>query len=99
MLHQVKEYLRASAALQTIRHNFISTCGPILFNCLPKELRSMTDCSALKFKNNLDKFLVDLPDESDIPGQTSLCPTNRIKDQVSWNRQLGYQQADIPMFT
>ena len=48
---------RASAALQTIWYNLLSTRGPILFNSLPKELRNLSGCPLLTFKNKLDKLL------------------------------------------
>ena len=32
--------------------------GPILFNCLPKEIRNKKGCGVEEFKENLDKFLL-----------------------------------------
>ena len=84
---------RASAALQTIRYNFLSTRGPILFNSLPKELRNLSGCPLLTFKNKLDKLLISLPDEPCILGSTTNGASNSIKDQIK------NQQADIQLFT
>ena len=82
----------APAALQTIRHNFITTRGPILFNCLPKEIRNITGSTVLNFKSKLDKFISTIPDEPCLPGYTTLSQSNSLKDQINWNRG---QQADI----
>ena len=37
--------------------------GPKLFNCLPKAIRNLTNCSKDAFKQQLDKFLCTVPDE------------------------------------
>ena len=43
--------------------------GPILFNCLPKEIRNKKGCGVEEFKENLDKFLLQtIPDEPKIGG-------------------------------
>ena len=83
----------ASTALHTIRYNFLSTRGPILFNSLPKELRNLSGCPLLTFKIKLDKFLASIPDEPCVPGATTNAESNSIKHQIS------YQQADIRLFT
>lgn len=82
-----------SVALQSIRHNFLSTRGPILFNSLPKELRNLSGCPVLEFKKKLDKFLVSVPDEPSVLGATTNAASNSIKHQIN-NRQ-----ADIGLFT
>jgi len=82
-----------SVALQSIRHNFLSTRGPILFNSLPKELRNLSGCPVLEFKKKLDKFLVFVPDEPSVLGATTNAASNSIKHQIN-NRQ-----ADIGLFT
>ena len=83
----------SSVALQTIRHNFLSTRGPILFNSLPKELRNLSGCPLLTFKKKLDKFLVSVPDEPCVPGTATNMASNSIKHQIN------NQQADIGLFT
>lgn len=85
---------RATAALQTIRYNFISIRGPLLFNALPKELRNLSGCSVLTFKRQLDKLLTSLPDEPCVPGSMTNCASNSFKDQIALH-QLAHLQADI----
>lgn len=42
--------------------------GKIAFNKLPKEIRNQTAMRVDKFKNILDKFLEQIPDEPNVPG-------------------------------
>lgn len=49
--------------IQSIRFNSMGVNGPRLFNCLPRQLRNMTDCSVGSFKAALDKHLATIPDE------------------------------------
>lgn len=72
---------RAPTALQTIRHNFITTHGPILFHYLPKEVRNTT---VLTFKTKLDKLISTIPDE---PVTTRL-PINLSNQQLKRPNQL-----------
>ena len=47
--------------------------GPILFNCLSKEIRNKKGCGVEEFKENLDKFLLQtIPDEPKIGGAMPL---------------------------
>ena len=89
----VKARTGSTTALQTIRHNFLSTKGPILFNSLPKELRNLSGCPLLTFKNKLDKLLSSIPDEPCVLGATTNAESNSIKHQIH------NQQADIRLFT
>ena len=41
-----------------------------LFNCLPKEIRDLTNCSKDVFKKHLDNYLRTVPDEPQISGYT-----------------------------
>ena len=70
--------------IKAIRHGSFTYRGPRLFNCLPAELRNLTKCSVDTFKNALDKFLANIPDEPLIPGLTSLrqIETNSLVDWV-----------------
>ena len=55
-----------SEKVKTLRHNFFSHSGPRLFNLIPGEIKSAQ--TLLTFKNNLDRFLMKIPDYPPIPG-------------------------------
>ena len=59
--------------------------GPKLFNCVPKSLRNLTQCTKDKFKNKLDKYLRTVPDEPLVSGYTNLrrADTNSLGDMVT----------------
>ena len=59
--------------IQSIRFNSMRVNGPQLFNCLPRQLRNMTDCSVGSFKAALDKHLATIPDESRLGKLIRLC--------------------------
>ena len=42
--------------------------GPTLFNSLPQSVRNITKCSVEYFKQKLDDFLTNIPDEPKIGG-------------------------------
>ena len=46
--------------------------GPKLFNCLPKDLRNLTNCKKEVFKGKLDRYLRTVPDEPLVSGYTNL---------------------------
>ena len=46
--------------------------GPKLFNCLPKAIRNLNNCTKDAFKRQLDKFLCTVPDEPLVSGYTGL---------------------------
>ena len=59
------------------REQSFQVAGPILFNCLPKEIRNKKGCGVEEFKENLDKFLLQtilqtIPDEPKIGGAMPL---------------------------
>ena len=53
----------ASHRTKTLRFNSMGINGPRLFNCLPRQLRNITDSSVDSFKAALDKHLSTVPDE------------------------------------
>ena len=59
-----------------------------LFNCLPKELRDMSNCSKETFKHCLDDFLRTVPDEPLISGYTQYrrAESNSLIDMVKFAR-------------
>ena len=58
-----------------------------LFNCLPKEIRDLSDCSKETFKSCLDKFLRTVPDEPLITGYTRFrrADSNSLLDMVKFS--------------
>ena len=83
---------QCSAKINTIRENSFSIQGPKLFNCLPKEIRNITDVSVETFKYHLDKLLTNIPDQPGVPGYVGsrAAATNSITDQI---RNLGVGRA------
>ena len=61
---------QAPARIKTIKDNSFLVQGPRLFNTLPRDIRAMHDCTTNQFKNHLDCYLRNLPDEPPLPGYT-----------------------------
>ena len=57
-----------------------------LYNSLPRNIRDLKACNVKKFKSELDKFLLKLPDAPLIPGYTasSLVGSNSVVDWCNW---------------
>lgn len=55
-----------------LREASLNVRGPTLFNCLPREIRDITDCKTETFKKSLDHWLSTIPDEPQIPGYTAM---------------------------
>ena len=53
----------ATARVKSLREATLQVHGVRLFNCLPAELRNITQCSDIQFKEKLDKFLTNIPDQ------------------------------------
>ena len=70
---------------QTLQYNSLSRCGDRLFNSLPRYLRDVSG-TIPTFKAHLDKFLLNLPDQTSLPGYCAFRPakTNSIIDQISY---------------
>ena len=78
----------ASARLKSIREDSFFVHSVKLFNSLPREIRDLKGCKIEKFKRELDKFLLELPDAPLIPGYTasSLVGSNSIVDWCNWRK-------------
>ena len=57
--------------MRTLVHNSFTYNGTRLFNCLPRELRDLTDITPEDFKRRLDKWLTEVPDVPPTPGYPS----------------------------
>ena len=53
----------ATQRTKTLREQSFQVHGPGLFNSLPKSIRNITKCSINKFKEPLDLFLKNIPDQ------------------------------------
>ena len=76
----------ASTRMKTIRDDSFFVQSVKLFNALPRNIRDLKGCSVEKFKNELDKFLLKLPDAPLIPGYTatSLVGSNSVVEWCNW---------------
>ena len=54
--------------IQKIRESSLLVHGAKLFNILPKYLRNIKNCSLLEFKNKLDGYISQIPDEPFVSG-------------------------------
>ena len=64
------------SAIKKMRDSSLTVHGANLFNCLPKTIRNLSNCSVLDFKSKLDCFLSGIPDEPRVTGYTQNCCTN-----------------------
>ena len=79
----------APARIKTIRYASFAIKGPQLFNIMPYHIRNMRGCSTLEFKNALDSFLANIPDEPRLPGHQKFCraETNSLVDVLAAYRE------------
>ena len=56
--------LRSSSHFSTLRFKSLPFAGARLFNSLPKNIRNITGCSKITFKNNFDTYLKTIPDQT-----------------------------------
>ena len=54
---------KSSARIKSIREGSFIINGPRLFNSLPAAIRNISNCTVESFKNQLDQFLLNIPDE------------------------------------
>ena len=68
----------ASIRVKTLREGSFFVRSVKLFNALPRSIRDLRGCSKEKFKKQLDKFLMELPDAPLISGYTASSPAGGI---------------------
>ena len=73
----------AKASAKALREQTFQVHGPQLFNSMPPYLRNMTKCSVEDFKEELDKYLMTIPDEPSVPGLTPTACTNDARPSNS----------------
>ena len=74
--------LSGPAAVRNARAGTLAVKGAQLFNLLPESLRNSDHGDILMFKNNLDIFLGNIPDEPTVPGLVRAAETNSLLNQI-----------------
>ena len=72
----------ASTRVKTLRNSSFQIKGPLLFNCVPLEIRNLSNCSINVFKNRLDCLLNTIPD-TPLTQKYFPVPMNRITARPS----------------
>ena len=78
--HQVN--LSAPASVRNALTGSLAVKGAKLFNLLPPQLRNSDHGDIPMFKNHLDFYLDDIPDEPTVPGLTRAAASNSLLEQV-----------------
>ena len=60
--------LAGSTNTKKLRSQSLQLIGPSLFNSLPKKLTNIKQLGVDKFKEHLDEYLSEVPDEPKVPG-------------------------------
>ena len=88
-------------SVKTQRDHSLQVHGPKLFNILPPKIRNITKCGVDDFKEKLDSFLTNIPDQPNVGElQPATCeqanghPSNSLVDQI-----LEYQKTQTPNFS
>ena len=74
--------LGAPARVRRAREGSLAVKGAVLFNLCPRGLRDMAFDHQDRFKENLDAWLHDIPDQPTIPGCQRAALTNSLLHQV-----------------
>ena len=72
----------APSRVRSAREKSLSVHGAHLFNLLPKTLRNENSADFPLFKNHLDIFLTNIPDQPTTSVLGIAAPTNSLLDQV-----------------
>ena len=65
--------------VKTLRDSSFQCAGPRLFNSLPKEIRNLTKIPVEDFKEHLDNYLSQVPDEPKVSGLIPSCLTSEAR--------------------
>ena len=77
------EVVQSSPAMvRNARQNSLGSKGARLFNLLPPDIRNINSDSVDTFKNKLDAFLTDIPDQPTIAGSGRSADTNSLIHQL-----------------
>ena len=76
-------------SVKTLREQSFQVHGPQLFNCMPASIRNKSKCSVQEFKEALDQYITQIPDQPKvgwlIPSTCDMfnsSPSNSLVDQV-----------------
>ena len=72
----------APASVKKARAATLAVKGVQLFNCMPVQIRNSEHGDVLMFKNHLDIYLQNIPDEPTVPGLGRAATTNSLLYQV-----------------
>ena len=72
----------APACVRNARDASLAVKGVALFNLCPQGLRDMASDHQERFKQNLDAWLFDIPDQPTVPGCTRAALSNSLLHQV-----------------
>ena len=73
---------KSPAVLKNAREGSLAVKGAILFNLLPLSLRNSNHGDVDMFKNHLDIFLADIPDQPTVAGLVRGAQTNSLLHQI-----------------
>ena len=73
---------KAPVSVRKAREASLAVKGAALFNLCPRGLRDMASDHQERFKENLDVWLMEIPDQPTIPGCQRAANTNSLLDQV-----------------
>ena len=75
----------SSQSVKTLREQTLQVNGCKLFNILPYEVKNMKNCDVISFKDKLDVFLTNIPDNPVIEDLTpSICDPMTGKPILFW---------------
>ena len=73
---------KANCLVRKAREKTLNVHGAKLFNLLPMGLRNEDSGDFALFKNHLDLFLSQIPDQPTVPGLVRAAASNSLLDQV-----------------
>ena len=75
---------KSKPAMKSIKRNSFASHGSAMFNCLPRSIRDLKDCSIDCFKKEFDNMLMNVPDEPHMKGLSRFrhADSNSLKDMV-----------------
>ena len=88
----------ATTQVQKLIYASLPIHGQQLFNTLPVELRNITGCTVESFKRRLDRYLITIPDEPQIPGYTAQrrAESNSLLDMTSLSQAYHSNMVEVP---
>ena len=82
MVQTLTNVPRTPASLKNAREGSLSVKGVALFNTLPVSLRNSNHGDTAMFKNHLDIFLANIPDQPTVAGLVRGAQSNSLLHQI-----------------